>query len=102
MYAGRRDITIPGVMTLTGASPHYIITAISFGGPPTTVTWSTDSVTITEGTETVLDDTRTSQYTHTLTGSLEGVYTCTVSNNKPSSASASINVRGIIRMYIQV
>ena len=90
MYAGRHDITLPGVMILTGASPHLIITAISFGGPPTTVIWTKDSVTITEGTETVLDDTRTSQYTHTLTGSLEGLYTCSV------SASASINVRGIL------
>ena len=96
MYAGRRDITIPGVMILTGASPHFIITAISFGGSPTTVIWTKDSVTITEGTETVLDDTRTSQYTHTLTGSLEGLYTCSVFNNMPSSASASINVRGIL------
>ena len=44
----------------------------------------------------MLDDPVTAQYTHTLTvtGRLGGLYTCTVSNNKPSSASATIVVRG--------
>ena len=32
-------------------------------------------------------------YTHTLTVTTEGEYTCTVSNNKPSSDSASIELR---------
>ena len=34
-------------------------------------------------------------FTHTLTGSTAGVYTCTVANNKPSSDSASYTVQGI-------
>ena len=59
-----------------------------------TVTWTRDSVTVTEGTETVLDDPVTAQYTHTLTGSSTGVYTCTVANNKPSRDSASYTVQG--------
>ncbi|CAI8053562.1 Receptor-type tyrosine-protein phosphatase delta, partial [Geodia barretti] len=45
--------------------------------------------------ETVLNDPVTAQYTHTLTvtGTLVGGnYTCTVSNNKPSSKSSSIIV----------
>ena len=47
--------------------------------------------------ETVLDDPETAQYTHTLTVTTGGEYTCTVSNNKPSSDSASTTVPGIER-----
>ena len=50
-----------------GASPQFTLTCISTGGPATTVTWTRDSTTVTEGTETVLDDPVTAQYTHTLT-----------------------------------
>ena len=71
------------------------LTCISTGGPATTVTWTRDSVTITEGTETVLNDPVTAQYTHTLTVT-GGEYTCTVTNDKPSTASATINIQGII------
>ena len=88
---------ISGNVTLTvesGPSPQFTLTCISTGGPATTVTWTRDSVTVTEGTETVLDDPVTAQYTHTLTGSTAGVYTCTVSNNKPSNLSASYSVEG--------
>ena len=83
---------------LNGASPQFTLTCISTGGPATTVTWTRDSITVTEGTETVLDDPVTAQYTHTLTvtGRLAGLYTCTVANNKPSSDSALYHVKGII------
>ena len=92
-------ISISGGVTLTvdsdlnGASPQFTLTCISTGGPATTVTWTRDSVTVTEGTETVLDDPVTAQYTHTLTvtGRLTGLYTCTVANNKPSSDSAHLS-----------
>ena len=70
------------------------LTCISTGGPATTVTWTRDNVTITEGTETVLNSVVTARYTHTLTITSVGVYTCTVSNNKPSTASATIIVPG--------
>ena len=94
------NITISDGFTLTadfdGPSPQFTLTCISTGGPATTVTWTRDSVTVTEGTETVLDDPVTAQYTHTLTGSTAGVYTCTVANDKPSSDSASITVYGIL------
>ena len=76
-------------------SPQFTLTCNSTGGPATTVTWTRDSVTVFEGTETVLDDPVTAQYTHTLTGSTAGVYTCTVSNSKPSSATLSITLLGI-------
>ena len=94
------DITISGGMTYTvdsdlnGANPQFTLTCISTGGPATTVTWTRDSVTVTEGTKTVLDNRTTSQYTHTLTvtGSLVGLYTCTVANNKPSQAIAAVTI----------
>ena len=73
-------------------------TCISTGGPATTVTWTRDSTTVTEGTGTVLDDPVTAQYTHTLNVTTGGEYTCTVSNNKPSIGSASI----IIGIYFQI
>ena len=88
---------------LNGASPQFTLTCISTGGPATTVTWTRDSVTVTEGNETVLDNRETSQYTHTLTvtGRLGGLYTCTVANNKPSEDSASYTVKGAI-CYVHI
>ena len=85
------DINIPDGVTFTvdsdlnAASPQLTLTCISTGGPATTVTWTRNCDTVTEGTETVLNDRVTAQYTHTLTvtGKLGGVYTCTVANNKP-------------------
>jgi hypothetical protein len=74
---------------------HFTITCISSGGPATNITWIRDSVAVTEGTETVLDDPVLSQYTHTLSGNSAGVYACTVSNNRPSTVSASITVAGV-------
>ena len=81
---------------LNGANPQFTLTCISTGGPATTITWTRDSDTFTEGTETVLDDPVTAQYTHTLTvtGRQGGLYTCTVANNKPSQDSAQLNVQG--------
>ena len=96
------NISLPYGMTFTfnsdfnQLSPQFTFTCISTGGPATTVTWTRDSVTVTEGTETVLDDPVTAQYTHTLNGSTAGVYTCTVANNKPSDDSASYTVQGSI------
>ena len=79
-----------------GASPQFTLTCISTGGPATTVTWTRDNVNITgEQNETVLNDPVTAQYTHTLTVTNAGQYTCTVANNKPSTASASITLQGI-------
>ena len=85
---------------LNEASLQFTLTCISTGGPATTVTWTRDSVTVTEGNETVLDNRVTSQYTHTLTvtGRLGGLYKCTVANNRPSDnqASEQLNVKGIM------
>ena len=93
-------LTLSGNMTLivvSGDSSQFTLTCISIGGPATTVTWTRDSVNVTEGTETVLNDPVTAQYTHTLTVTerLGGLYTCTVANNKPSSDSAQYYVQGM-------
>ena len=92
---------------LNGASPQFTLTCVSAGGPATTVTWTRDSVTVTEGTETVFNTATaatTAEYTHTLTvtGRLGGLYTCTVANNKPSNASAIIVVTGLLSHLITV
>ena len=92
------DVRIPGEVTFD--SVEMTLTCISTGGPATTVTWTRDSITVTEGNETVLDDPVTAQYTHTLTVTTGGEYTCTVSNNKPSSDSATITVPGIVNVHI--
>ena len=92
------DVSISGNMTFTlnntKIGPQFTLTCVSTGGPATTVTWTRDSVTVTEGTETVLDDPVTAQYTHTLTvtGMQEGLYRCTVANYKPSADSAQLNI----------
>ena len=52
-----------------------------------------DSTTVTEGIETVLDDPKTAQYTHTLSVTTGGEYTCTVAN-AAFSAFESITVQG--------
>ena len=87
-----RAFLIGGITGVRISYSNDVLTCISTGGPATTVTWTKDSNIITEGTETVLDDPVTAQYTHTLSlqGSSLGSYTCTVANNKPFSASASI------------
>ena len=82
---------------MDGCTSQFILTCISTGGPATTVTWTRDStIVINEGTKTVLNDPETAQYTHTLTmtRSLGGNYTCTVSNDKPSSSSSNFTVNG--------
>ena len=79
---------------MTFDSDQLTLTCNSTGGPATTATWTRDSTTVTEGTETVFYDPETAQYTHTLTVTTGGEYTCTVSNKKTSSDSASITVAG--------
>ena len=90
MFLG--DVTIAGGVTYDPST--QILTCISTGGPATTVTWTRDSTTVTQGTQTVLNDPVTANYTHTLnvTGGLPGLYTCTVANNKPSYDSACIAI----------
>ena len=89
---------------LNGNSPQFTLTCVSTGGPATTVTWTRDSEEVTGGM-TLLNDTETAQYTHTLTvtGRLPGQYQCTVSNRKPSTANRSFTMEGgvIVLWYVQ-
>ena len=93
-------MSISGGIILTldidGARPQFTLTCISTGGPATTVTWTRDSTTVNEGNETVLVNPTTAEYLHTLTvtGDIKGRYTCTVANNKPSNASATMECEG--------
>ena len=91
MYIG--EISISGGLTFN--SNQLTLTCISTGGPATTVTWTRDSTTVTEGNETMLNDPVTAHYTHTLKVITAGEYTCTVASNKPSTASACI-ILGIL------
>ena len=97
-------MTLTVVSALNGASLQFTLTCISTGGPATTVTWTRDSGDAVGVTETVLDNTATAQYTHTLnvTGRLGGLYTCTVANDKPSNDSANITVQGIRETFKNV
>ena len=85
-----------GVNFTLDSFSQFTLTCISTGGPATTVTWTRRSNYIfTEGTETVLDDPVTAQYTHslTVTGRLTGRYACTVANDI-SKSSIGLNVYG--------
>ena len=81
---------------------QFTLTCISTGGPATTVIWTRDSTTVTEGTKTVLDNGVTAHYTHTLLvkGRQEGVYRCTVKNIVSNISSAELNVKGKLRLTI--
>ena len=96
IYCMLGDVTI-----VSGVSVSMnTLTCISTGGPATTITWTRDSIVVTEGAQTVLDDPLNAVYTHTLTvteaGRQGGLYTCTVANNKPSSDSANTTVYGCV------
>ena len=96
-----------GVVTLSGgmifslnSTNQFTLTCISTGGPATTVTWTRDSTTVTEGTDnvidTVIDDRVTGHSTHTLlvSGRIEGVYRCLVNNSVSTGNSSQLNVKG--------
>ena len=94
------DVDIPDDMTYTvnsnfNGGKQFTFTCTSTGGPATTVTWTEDSKTVSGG-KTVLDDSVTAQYTHTLTVTWrpKGLYQCTVANNKPSTATKSFMFEG--------
>ena len=82
-----------GNVSVDSSTPFFTLTCNSTGGPATTVTWTRDSTTLTEGNMTsVLVDPVTALYTHnlTMTERLGGNYICTVANNKPSSDSSTL------------
>jgi hypothetical protein len=68
---------------------QFTLTCVSTGGPAAYVSWMRGSEDI-EGGMTILEDYRL--YKHTLNGTEEGIYTCTVSNDTPDTATATLNV----------
>ena len=81
---------------LTAVDAQFTLTCISTGGPATTVTWTRDAEEAPGERRSVLDNATTAQYTHTLTvtGRLEGLYTCTVANSIPSVDAANQTLEG--------
>ena len=86
---------------LNSTIPTFTLTCTSTGNPATTVSWRRDGEVLTENsnyniTSQILLDLENQTYNHTLTvtGRLVGEYQCTVSNNRPSSASRNITVVG--------
>ena len=82
--------------SLNTTDNSFTLTCTTTGGPATTVTWTRDSTTVTEGTETVLDDGTLSQFTHTLLvpERRAGLYRCMIANDV-SNVSARLTVPGI-------
>ena len=80
------SVSISGGVTFD--SSQLTLTCISTGGPATTITWTRDSTTVTQGNMTVLNDPVTAQYTHTLAVTALGTYTCNVSNAKLPNSTA--------------
>ena len=95
------EITLTVDSDLHGASPQFTLTCISTGGPATTVTWTRDPGPVMGNEMSILNDATTAQYTHTLTvtGRLGGLYTCTVSNDKPSEGSAQLDAQGNVTLW---
>ena len=80
---------------LNGASPQFTLTCISTGGPATTVTWTRNSELVTQKAKTVLVDNSIVRYIHSLNNmTIGGEYSCSVANSKPSTATASLTVKG--------
>ena len=92
LYSGR--LALSGGMNFTLHNGNsFTLTCISTGGPATTVTWTRDSTTVTQGTQTMLNNRVTAQYTHTLTDRAAGLYTCLIANSV-SNVSAKLPVQG--------
>ena len=94
-------MTLSGGMTFSlNSTNQFTLTCISTGGPATTVTWTRDSTTVTEGADNLIDivvDNRiTGRSIHTLlvTGRMEGVYTCSVNNSVSTGNSSQLIVKG--------
>ena len=91
-------VTLSGGMTLTlNSDNHFTLTCISTGGPATTVSWTRNNITVTEGTiHTLLVDGETGESINTLLvrERVGGLYKCTVENEVSNQSSAKLNVKG--------
>ena len=94
-------MTLSGDMTFSlNSTNQFTLTCISTGGPATTVTWTRDSTTLTEGNDNLIDtvvhNKTTGRSIHTLlvTGRVEGVYRCSVNNSVSTGNSSQLIVEG--------
>lgn len=90
------DITLNLAWEISADILVFTLTCVSTGGPATMISWFRNFENITGGI-TMLDNTVTAQYTHilTVTERLGGLYECSVSNNKPSTAVKNFTVHGM-------
>ena len=88
-----------------GPRLQFTLTCISTGRPVTTVTWTRDGETLTEGDKTsTIVDTSSAKYIHTLTMTKRqgGVYRYLVQNNEQHSNSSSLVVKGLIHYSLRL
>ena len=82
---------------LNDSNVEFTLNYTTSGGPATNVTWTSQTDhTLLPLESSVLVNAITAEYIHTLkvTGRKRGLYTSTVMNNKPSSISSSLLVKG--------
>lgn len=69
--------------------PQFTLACYILGGNPDNVTWTRDMVDLGSGITQLTDDYR--EYKSVLSATEEGIYTCTVSNDTPDTATISFN-----------
>ena len=81
---------------ISESSPQFNLKYTTVGGPATNVSWTRDINPSLLLGSTVLVNATTAEYIHTLrvTGREVGNYTSNVMNNKPSSATVHLGVKG--------
>ena len=87
------------------SSDTFILKCISTGGPATTVTWTRDSVTVTEGNLTVETETEapyTSTHRLRVTERLEGLYICSVYNLVSNISFTELHVVGKLNFNFNI
>ena len=98
-FVGVPNITLPIEYNFTLTT----LTCISSGGPATTVTWTRDSVLVSQSTATQqqrLTDTETATYHNLLTinssniSNYNGTFTCEINNSRGNSNLQSLSVYG--------
>ena len=91
------DISFSLNTDLNDSNVEFTLKYTTSGGPATNVTWTSQTDhTLLPLESSVLVNANTAEYIHTLkvTGRKGGLYTSTVMNNKPSSISTHLLVKG--------
>ena len=88
---------MPSIQIHSTQPLHFTAICTSTGGFPANVTWTRDFETI-DGGVTVFEDFR--RYRHMLNSTQEGVYMCTISNDLPDIATATLNITSMLYTYL--